>query len=68
MKLKALKIDRDREYFSDQFRQICDEKGIERHVTILGTPQKNGVVERRNMTILEMVRSIMTQTNLPISF
>ena len=59
MRLKALRTDRGHEYFSDQFRQICDEKGIERQFTILGTPQQNGVAERKNRTLLEMVRSIM---------
>ena len=37
--LKALKTDRGPKYLSDQFRKICDEKGIERQLTILGTPQ-----------------------------
>ena len=33
-----------------------------------GTPQRNGVSERRNRTLLEMVRSMMSLTNLPLSF
>ncbi|GJV42317.1 retrotransposon protein, putative, ty1-copia subclass [Tanacetum coccineum] len=32
------------------------------------TPQLNGVVERRNRTILDMVRSMMCRATLPISF
>ena len=32
------------------------------------TPQQNGVAERRNRTLLEMVRSMITQANLPISY
>ena len=32
------------------------------------TPQQNGVIERRNMTLLEMVRSMMSYSTLPISF
>ncbi|GKA45079.1 putative RNA-directed DNA polymerase, partial [Tanacetum coccineum] len=32
------------------------------------TPQLNGVVERRNRTLLDMVRSIMCRATLPISF
>ncbi|WVZ52985.1 hypothetical protein U9M48_003980 [Paspalum notatum var. saurae] len=31
-------------------------------------PQWNGVSERRNRTLLDMVRSMMSQTNLPLSF
>ena len=32
------------------------------------TPQRNGVSERRNCTLLDMVRSMMSLTNLPLSF
>ena len=34
----------------------------------LGTPQQNGVAERRNKTLLDMVRSMMSYSTLPISF
>src|SRR4051812_40128262 len=33
-----------------------------------GTPQHNGVSERHNLTLLDMVRSMMSLTNLPLSF
>ena len=33
-----------------------------------GTPQRNGVSERRNRTLLDMVRSMMSLTELPLSF
>ena len=47
---------------------FCEEKGIVRHLTIPYTPQQNGVAERRNRTLLDMVRSMMAQANLPIIF
>uniref|UniRef100_A0A2N9G9I0 Integrase catalytic domain-containing protein n=1 Tax=Fagus sylvatica TaxID=28930 RepID=A0A2N9G9I0_FAGSY len=47
---------------------LCEEKGIRRQLTISNTPQQNGVAERRNRTLLDMVRSMMAQANLPISF
>ena len=33
-----------------------------------GTPQRNGVSERRDRTLLDMVRSMMSLTDLPLSF
>ena len=33
-----------------------------------GTPQRNGVSEHRNRTLLDMVQSMMTLTHLPLSF
>jgi hypothetical protein len=37
-------------------------------LTLPGTPQRNGVPERRNRTLLDMVRSMMSQLDLPLSF
>ena len=68
VKIKTLRTDRGREYLSDQFKSFCDEKGIAKQLTIPYTPQQNGVAERRNRTLLDMVRSMMAQANLPISF
>ena len=36
--IKTLRTDRGREYLSDQFKDLCDEKGINRQLTIPGTP------------------------------
>ena len=33
-----------------------------------GTPQSNGVFERHNRTLLDMVRSMMYPTDLPLPF
>ena len=44
------------------------KKGIARQLIIPYTPQQNGVVERRNRTLFDMVRSMMAQANLPITF
>ena len=67
-KIKTLKIDQGREYLLERFKYLCDEKGISRQLTIPGTPQQNGVAERRNKMLLDMVRSMMTQANLLISY
>jgi len=67
-KIKALRTDRGCEYLFEQFKKIYDEKGIARQLTIPYTPQQNGVAERRNRTLFDMVRLMMTQANLPISF
>jgi hypothetical protein len=42
--------------------------GIVPQLTPHGTPQWNGVSERRNRTLLDMVRSMMRQADLPLSF
>nr|GEX88281.1 hypothetical protein [Tanacetum cinerariifolium] len=45
-----------------------DDHGIIAHRTPPYTPQHNGVSKRRNRTLLDMVRSMMSQTTLPKSF
>ena len=32
-----------------------------------GTPQQNGVAERRNHTLMDMVRSMMNNSSIPVS-
>ena len=34
---------------------------------MFGTPQQNDVVERRNRTLMEMVRSMTNISNVPLS-
>ena len=67
-KIKVLRTDRGGEYQSTQFKELCDEKGIVHQLTMPYTPQQNGVAERRNRTLMEMVRSMMAQANLPITY
>jgi len=66
-RVKTLRTDRGHEYLSDMFKCYCEEKGITRHLAITHT-QQNGVAEWRNRTLLDMVKSMMAQANLPISF
>ncbi|KAL0294300.1 UNVERIFIED_CONTAM: Transposon Ty2-GR1 Gag-Pol polyprotein [Sesamum radiatum] len=67
-KIKALRSDRGGEYLSGEFMDYLKENGILSQWTPPGTPQLNGVAERRNRTLLDMVRSMMSFTELPPSF
>ncbi|GJT74846.1 retrotransposon protein, putative, ty1-copia subclass [Tanacetum coccineum] len=66
--IKSLCSDRGGEYMSQEFLDHLKEHGIIAHRTPPYTPQYNGVSERRNRTLLDMVRSMMSQTTLPKSF
>ena len=66
-KIKALRSDRGGEYLSLEFDEHLKDCGIVSQLTPPGTPQLNGVSERRNRTLLDMVRSMMSQTVLPDS-
>ena len=60
-KLKALRTDRGGELRSKRFNAYCEEHGIRRYLTVPYTPQQNGVVERRNRTVVAMARSMLQQ-------
>ncbi|KAK1650213.1 hypothetical protein QYE76_068018 [Lolium multiflorum] len=67
-KIKFLRSDRGGEYLSYEFSMHLKKCGILSQLTPPGTPQRNGVSERRNRTLLDMVRSMMSLTDLPLSF
>ena len=66
--LKTLRSDRGGEYLDTEFKDHLLEHGILSQLTAPGTPQQNGVAERRNRTLLDMVRSMMSYSLLPIPF
>ncbi|KAM2527672.1 hypothetical protein TB1_024900 [Malus domestica] len=66
--IKTLRSDRGGEYLSNEFLDYLKECGIISQWTPPGTPQHNGVSERRNRTLMNMVRSMMSSADLPISF
>ncbi|KAL0404319.1 UNVERIFIED_CONTAM: Transposon Ty1-BL Gag-Pol polyprotein [Sesamum radiatum] len=67
-KIKILWSDRGGEYLSGEFLDYLKENGILSQWTLPGTPQLNSVFKRRNRTLLDMVRSMMSFTELPLSF
>ena len=66
--IKSLRSDHGGEYLLGEFRQFLEDHGITSQLAAPGQPQQNGVVERRNRTLLEMVRSMMSYESLPYFF
>ncbi|GJW81709.1 retrotransposon protein, putative, ty1-copia subclass [Tanacetum coccineum] len=66
--IKALRSDRGGKYISQEFKDYLKACGIVQQLTPLYTSQHNDVFERRNHTLLDMVRSMMNITTLSLSF
>ncbi|GJS54466.1 retrovirus-related pol polyprotein from transposon TNT 1-94 [Tanacetum coccineum] len=66
--LKALRSDQGDEYISQEFKDYLKACGIVQQLTPPYIPQLSGVSERRNRTLLDMVRLMMNLTTLPLSF
>ncbi|RVW71052.1 Retrovirus-related Pol polyprotein from transposon TNT 1-94 [Vitis vinifera] len=50
---------------SGPFAKFLQEHGIVTQYTMPGSPDQNGVAERRNRTLLDMVRSMLSSSKLP---
>ena len=67
-KIKFLRSDCGGEYLIYEFGLHLKQCGIVSQLTPPGTPLRNGVSKRRNRALLDMVRSMMSLTDLPLSF
>ena len=66
--IKILRSDRGGEYLSCEFLDHLKEKDIFSEWTPPYISQLNSVAEKKNHTLLDIVRSMMYFTNLSISF
>ncbi|GAA0146952.1 transmembrane signal receptor [Lithospermum erythrorhizon] len=67
-RLKVLRTDRGGEYTLMFLTFFYKDHGIKHQLTASYTPQQNGVSERKNRTIVEMARSMLTNKNLSKTF
>ncbi|XP_074379364.1 retrovirus-related Pol polyprotein from transposon TNT 1-94 isoform X2 [Apium graveolens] len=67
-KIIMIRSDNGTEYTSEKFNKFCRDAGIEHQLTAPYTPQQNGVVERKNRTIMEMARCLLHDKGLPKKF
>ena len=58
-KLKTLRTDNGGEYVSADFEKCLKKEGVRHELTVPKTPEKNGVAERMNRTLVEAVRSML---------
>lgn len=67
-KLGTLRTDRGGEFTASSFVEHCAGQGVQRHLTTPYSPQQNGVVERRNQTVLGMARCMLKSMGVPGRF
>ena len=63
---KTLRSDNGGEYTSKEFESLCKEVGIKRELTTPYNPQQSGVAERKNRTIMEAVKTMIHDQDLPM--
>ena len=66
--LKCLRSDRGGEFTSHEFELFCNDRGIRRQTFAPRTPPQNGVVERRNRSIVDCARTVMMNKNVALKY
>ncbi|GJR06788.1 retrovirus-related pol polyprotein from transposon TNT 1-94 [Tanacetum coccineum] len=64
----SVRTDRGTEFLNKTLHAYFKEEGIEHQTSTPRTPEQNGVVERRNRTLVEAARTMLSASKLPLSF
>nr|ABA97555.1 retrotransposon protein, putative, Ty1-copia subclass [Oryza sativa Japonica Group] len=63
-KIKRLRSDRGGEFFSNEFDLFCEEHGIIHERTPPYSPESNGIAERKNRTLTDLVNAMLDTAGL----
>ncbi|KAD2805333.1 hypothetical protein E3N88_38710 [Mikania micrantha] len=66
--VKMIRSDNGTEFKNQVLDKFCISKGILRQYSAPRTPAQNGVVERKNGTLIEAARTMLADSGLPLSF
>jgi transposase InsO family protein len=66
--IKKVRSDNKSEFKNTRVDDLCDEFGIRHQFSAKYTPQSNGLVERKNRTLIDMERSMLSEYNVSHSF
>lgn len=64
----VLRSERGGEFYSDDLKEFSQEHGIRRLLTASCSAQQNSVAERKNLTIVEMAKSMLKEKGMPETF
>src|SRR3954466_3606746 len=68
LSLKHIRSDNGTEFKNTHIKEFLDEYGITHEFSAAYAPQRNGVVERKNRTLIEMARTMLVEYKTPIRF
>nr|GFC39656.1 retrovirus-related Pol polyprotein from transposon TNT 1-94 [Tanacetum cinerariifolium] len=65
LQVQRVRTDNGKEFKNKTLAKLFDGVGITQQFSATRTPQQNGVVERRNRTLVKAARTMLTFANLP---
>jgi transposase InsO family protein len=66
--IKKVRSDNRSEFKNARIDEYCDDKGIKHNFSSKYTPKQNGIVERKNRTLIDMARSMLAEYNVSDSY
>ncbi|CAN0877829.1 Retrovirus-related Pol polyprotein from transposon TNT 1-94, partial [Linum grandiflorum] len=63
-----IRSDNGGEFISQDFKNLCESLGIIHEFSVARTPQQNGVVERKNRTLVDIARTMLNDFSVPTKF
>jgi transposase InsO family protein len=67
-KLRVLHTDNCGEFTAAEFTSYCTDEGVQHHYSVPYSQQQNGIVERRNQTIVGMAQALLKQRGMSAVF
>lgn len=64
----ALRTDNGREYISKELENFLRKEGVEHQLTVAYSLQQNGVAERKNRSLVESAKCILSNAKLDKKF
>jgi transposase InsO family protein len=61
LNIKRVRSDNGTEFKNTNIEQYLDEEGIGHELSVPYTPQQNGIVERKNRTLIEAARTMLDE-------
>ncbi|GKF17203.1 putative ribonuclease H-like domain-containing protein [Tanacetum coccineum] len=67
-KVKVIRCDNRTKFKNRVTSEFYKKKGIKKEFSVARTPQQNGVIERRNKTLIEAAKTMLADSKLPTTF
>jgi transposase InsO family protein len=68
MKIKRVRSDNGTEFKNTNIEEYIDGEGISHELSVTYTPQQNGIVERKNRTLIQAARTMLDEYKTSDSF
>nr|GFD31069.1 putative ribonuclease H-like domain-containing protein [Tanacetum cinerariifolium] len=66
--VRVVRTDKGTEFFNQTLHAYFAAEGIHHQMSVAQTPEQNGAIERRNHTLVEATRTMLSAAKIPLFF